>query len=103
MKIPGLEAPATPAHHPRPWRVDEDSCCVVDADGAIVDDWIWSVTALFLSSGPEMAEALVEVTQDLADCLEDLAPSRGSTWTDPLQHPAVQKALAALAKARGEA
>lgn len=52
----------------------------------------------FFSAAPELADALVDVTQALVDGLEVHAPG-----VDPLQHVAVQKALAALAKARGEA
>lgn len=101
MKIPGLELPRAFQRHPEPWRMDDEALCLRDGAEAEIFPYevgLWPT----LMTAPELASALVEVTQDLADCLEDFAPSRGSTWTDPVQHPAVQTALAALAKARGE-
>lgn len=97
MKVPGLEVPRLFRAHPAPWRLDEEHCAVRDASGVELPDvtgalWRWGLAA------PLLAEALVSVTQALVDGLEVHAPG-----IDPLKHPCVEKALAALAKARGEA
>lgn len=100
MKVAGLELPAVLAVHPGPWAFSEAELWVRDANSAEVpaDDVTFEEAGAFLFSAPDLAAALVDVTQALVDGLEVHAPG-----VDPLQHVAVQKALAALAKARGEA
>lgn len=103
MKVPGLELPEVVREHPAPWTSDVTGAEIRDARGNSISrceadgDCERRVGALAFSA-PELAGALVSVTQALVDGLEVHAPG-----VDPLQHAAVQQALAALAKARGEA
>ena len=93
MKVPGLELPSAAARWlpERPFDGREAlRIHVWDKEG--------ERAGVFFGAAPELAAALVDVTQNLVDGLEVHAPG-----IDPLQHAVVQKALAALAKARGEA
>ncbi len=100
MKVPGLEAPDVLQQYPLPWTLEEDVAGKKYRAGngvVIMNDAALRLRVL-CEAAPELAGALVSVTQALVDGLEVHAPG-----VDPLQHAAVQQALAALAKARGEA
>lgn len=94
MKVPGLEVPGVIERREllTPKSTGQHALNVYLGERLTLDERV------LLLSAPELADALVAVTQALVDGLEVHAPA-----IDPLQHAAVQKALAALAKARGEA
>ncbi len=98
MKVPGLELADVLGVHPLPWTPDVVCRSIRDANGVVVPISVSRSLRVVCEAAPELASALVSVTQALVDGLEVHAPG-----IDPLQHAAVQQALAALAKARGEA
>lgn len=94
MKVPGLEVPRIVVNG----GLTAARSISMRTIELYVGDRLTRDERTLLLSAPWLADALVDVTQALVDGLEVHAPG-----IDPLQHAAVLKALAALAKARGEA
>ena len=101
MKVPGLEAPDVLQQYPLPWTLEEDFAGKKyrAANGLVIMSDVALRLRVLCEAAPELAAALVAVTQALVDELDD----PGGRVVDPLQVPEVQQALAALAKARGGA